>query len=128
MDKENFRTSMFIMIFLSVPLVIVIVAAVIIRLKNMGRLKRLNLAGLGNGTLDTKHKELGKWIKKTSKAKKRNGFMRLNQDSDDEEAKSLNGKQNGVNGVGSNGVPNHVNTDSESDEEDVITLPTLSKA
>jgi hypothetical protein len=35
-DKENFRTSMFIMAFLAIPLTIVVFAAIIIRLKNSG--------------------------------------------------------------------------------------------
>jgi hypothetical protein len=109
---------MFIMAFLAVPLVLVIVAALILRLRNTGKLRKLNLVGIGNGA-DSKHKELGKWIRKTTSNKKRNGFTRLNQESDGEEAESLNKKDGGL---------NRLNSDSEDTEEDEITLPTLSKA
>ena len=69
----------------------------------------LGLAGLGCGDENGlapgyKHKELGKWMKKTKKQRNGGNFMRLNQeDSDEEAAKSLNGHKNG------NGVPNHLN-------------------
>ena len=40
-DRENFRTSMFIMAFLAIPLTLVVIVAVVIRLKNSGgKLKR----------------------------------------------------------------------------------------
>jgi hypothetical protein len=106
------------MCFLAVPLVAVIVAALILRCKNTGKLRKLNLVGVGNG-VESKHNELGKWIRKTTNNKKRNGFTRLRQESDGEEAESLNKQQNGV---------DRVNSDSEETEEDEITLPTLSKA
>lgn len=121
-DKENFRTSMFIMAFLAIPLVLVVVAALILRLKNTGKLRKLNLVGVSNG-VESKHKELGKWIRKTTNSKKRNGFTRLNQESDGEENERLH-KQDSLS---SNG-PGRLNSDSEDTEEDEITLPTLSKA
>lgn len=34
-DKENFRTSMFIMAFLALPVCLAIIVATIVRLKNM---------------------------------------------------------------------------------------------
>jgi F0F1-type ATP synthase membrane subunit c/vacuolar-type H+-ATPase subunit K len=34
-DKENFRTSMFIMAFLSIPVLLALIVAFIVRLKNM---------------------------------------------------------------------------------------------
>lgn len=111
---ENFRTSIFIMAFLAIPLVLVVITALIVRLKNSGKLRDVSLKNVGNG-LETKHKELGKWISKTSNRKKRNnGFTRLNQDSEEEEAESLN-KNSNMN-------------DSDSDSaEDEIHLPNISK-
>lgn len=121
-DKENFRTSMFIMTFLAVPVILVVVVALIVRLKNTGRLKSMKLGGVA-GKLDAKHKELGSWIKKNTNSKKRNGFTRLNQESDDEEAQSLN--RNGSSG--SNDI-NRNSEDSESGSDNEVAMPTLSKA
>ena len=102
------------MAFLAIPLVLVVITALIVRLKNSGKLRDVSLKNVGNG-LETKHKELGKWISKTSNRKKRNnGFTRLNQDSEEEEAESLN-KNSNMN-------------DSDSDSaEDEIHLPNISK-
>lgn len=118
-DKENFRTSMLIMGFLIVPLVLVVVISAIVRLRNMGKLKRLKLATLSNG-LDAKQKEIGRWIKE--KSNKRNGFTRLNQESENEEAESLTSKAR-------RSSSNRENSDYESESEvEVQTMPTLSKA
>jgi hypothetical protein len=101
-DKENFRTSMFIMAFLAIPLTIVVIAAIIIRIKNAGMQiiffylkyifflifnlkKKGNLRNFGSLFKDTKPNDLGKWIKSTKNGKQlRNGFTRLNQESDNE--------------------------------------------
>ena len=114
-DKVNFKTSMFIMTFLAIPLVLVVFVALIVRCKNSGKLKNITLASVGNG-LESKHKELGKWISKNANSKKRNGFTRLNQDSDNEEAVHLN-KQTSLN-----------DDDSDSENEVEISLPNISKA
>lgn len=99
------------MTFLAVPLILVIIIALIVRLKNAGKIRDISLTSVGNG-LESKHKELGKWISKTTNRKNRNGgFTRLNQNSDDEEAESLNRQKS--------------NSDSESEDE--IQLPTISK-
>ena len=118
LDKDNFRTSLFIMAFLAIPLILVVVLATLVRLKNMGRLSHIGR--------DSKHIELGKWMnnkKSTPNAssRKRNGFMRLNQESDNEEAERLN--------VPDDATANGLNrTDSDSDSEVEISLPTISKA
>lgn len=105
-DKENFRTSMFIMGFLVVPLVLVIIVAIVVRLKNSGKLRRLKLSPNGAAsTIETRWKKGDKVTK--------NGFTRLNQESDGEEAESLNKP----------GASN--NSDYDSDED---TVPTMSKA
>jgi hypothetical protein len=101
------------MAFLAIPLLLVVITALIVRLKNNGKLRDVSLKNVGNG-LETKHKELGKWISKTTNRKKRNGFTRLNQDSEEEEAESLN-KNSNLNG-----------SDSDS-AEDEIHLPNISK-
>lgn len=122
-DKENFRTSMFIMAFLAIPLILVVVIALCVRLKNMGKLKKLKLIGVGSSG-ESRHKELGKWISKTTNSKKRNGFTRLKQDSDDDEAEHLN---KSANGGGSDNQNNSDDSD-DSDSHVQINLPTLSKA
>jgi hypothetical protein len=114
-DKDNFRTSMFIMGFLVVPVVIVIIIGLIVRCKNMGKLNRLNTL---SSNLESKQKDLGKWLDK--KVKKRKGFTRLNQDSDNEEIEKLNKPS-------SNGNLANESSDAESDEIE-ISLPQLSKA
>ncbi|CAF0958876.1 unnamed protein product [Brachionus calyciflorus] len=106
-DKENFRTSIFIMGFLGVPLVLVILVALIVRLKNMGKLKKVNL----------ENRNIGQWLNRNTK--KRNGFTRLNQNSDDEEAESLN-KMGHTSRQGAG--------DTDSDSEVEINIPQLSKA
>ena len=113
---------MFIMTFLAVPVIFVIVVALIVRLKNTGRLKSMKLGGVGS-KIDAKHKELGKWITNKTNSKKRNGFTRLNQESDDEEAQRLN--RNGSSG--SNDI-NRNTDDSESGSDGEAPMPTLSNA
>jgi hypothetical protein len=122
-DKENFRTSMFIMGFLVVPLVLVIIAATIARLKHMGKLRKLKLVGLG-AQLDSKQKELGKWMSRTANSKNRNGFTRLRQDSEDEEAEALTKPTASTSSAGGN----LDNSDCESNSEQEISLPKVSNA
>jgi hypothetical protein len=125
-DKENFRTSMFIMAFLGIPLLLVVVISTIVRLKNMGKLKRLKINALSSG-LDSKQKEIGRWI--SEKNNKRNGFTRLNQESDNEEAESLTKKSTRLSSSSNGGRAGGENSDYESESEvDIQTLPTLSKA
>ncbi len=115
LEKDNFRTSMLIMAFLACPLILVGLIAFCVRLKNLGKLKDLsNTTNLGKN-LETKQKKLGQWLGNATNRKKRNGFTRLNQNSDNEEAEQLT-NQNGSN-----------ESDSESDEIG-IQLPTISKA
>jgi hypothetical protein len=116
---------MFIMAFLAIPLILVILAALIVRLKNTGKLEKLNLVTVGT-TIETKHKELGKWISRTANNKKRNGFTRLNQDSEGEEAEHLTKRNDSA----ANGANNKhaYNTDSDSESEVEISLRSLSKA
>jgi hypothetical protein len=54
----------------------------------MGKLRKLKLVGLG-AQLDSKQKELGKWMSRTANSKNRNGFTRLRQDSEDEDERRL---------------------------------------
>ena len=109
--------------FLVVPLILVIIAATIARLKTMGKLKNIKLVGIGN-TLDTKHKELGKWIGRTATSKNRKGFTRLRQDSEDEEAQALNKPKTSTSSAGGN----HENSEEESNSETEITLPKITNA
>jgi hypothetical protein len=113
------------MAFLAIPLILVVLAALIVRLKNTGKLEKLNLVTVGN-TIETKHKELGKWISRTASNKKRNGFTRLNQDSEGEEAERLTKRDDST----PDGLSNNkgYNTDSDSESEVEISLPSLSKA
>ena len=123
-DKDNFRTSMFIMGFLVVPLVLVIITATIARLRHMGKLRRMNIVGLGSG-LESKQKELGKWMGRTANSKNRNGFTRLRQESgDEEEAEQLTKTK--THSLSSNG--NQENSDNESNSEQELHLPKISKA
>ena len=105
------------MAFLAIPLLIVILVALCIRLKNTGKLKKFPIVGVANG-IESKHKELGKWISKQTNSKKRNGFTRLNQDSNDEAESLNNPKSSKLNSY----------SDSDSDSEVEIQLPTISKA
>lgn len=110
-DKENFRTSLFIMGFLGIPLVFVVLLALFVRLKNMGKLNNVG------SKIENRHRKIGKWLNKN--ANRKNGFTRLNQNSDDEEAESLN-KLSHSNGQGAG--------DTDSDSEVEINIPQLTKA
>jgi hypothetical protein len=104
------------MAFLAIPLILIVIIALIVRLKNMGKLRDVSFANVGNG-IDTKHKELGKWISKTTNRKNRDGFTRLRQDSQDEETESLNKPKNSTN-----------DSDSDSAEDEIqLQLPSISK-
>lgn len=116
LDKDNFRTSMFIMAFLAFPIVIVALIAFCVRLKNLGKLNKTQLGAVGKN-LDNKQKKFGRWLGKATSNKKRNGFTRLNQDSDNDETEHLNRPSNS----------NDSGSESESDEIG-IKLPTLSRA
>lgn len=107
---------MFIMAFLAIPLVLVVIVASIVRLKNMGKLKRLKINALGSG-LD-KHKDIGRWI--SNKKNTKNGFTRLNQESDNEEAESLNKPRRSSS--------NRDNSDYESESDPEVNVPKLTKA
>ena len=124
-DDENFKTSIFIMAFLAVPLVAVVVAAFVVRLRNTGKLGRMNLANL-NGKMDAKSKF--NWLRDKTDSRKRNGFTRLNQNSDDEEAQHLNDtkSRNGSSGSGDLKPANEYESDTNSDAENA--MPTISKA
>lgn len=110
-DQENFRTSMFIMGFLGIPLVFVVLLALIVRLKNMGKLNNVG------SKFENRHKKIGRWLNKN--ANRKNGFTRLTQNSDDEEAESLN-KLGHSNRQGAG--------DTDSDSEVEINIPQLTKA
>lgn len=115
LDKDNFRTSMLIMAFLACPLILIGMIAFCIRLKNLGKLNKSHLGEVSRN-LDAKQKKLGKWIGRATNKKKRNGFTRLNQDSDDEaETERLNAPSDSD------------KSESESDEIG-IKMPTLAKA
>jgi hypothetical protein len=111
--------------FLVVPLVLVIIAAVIARLKHMGKLRKLKLVGVGN-SIETKQKELGKWMGRTINSKNRNGFTRLRQESDDEETEPMTGRPD--NGQQNGSLNNNHIDESESSSEVEINLPNLTKA
>jgi len=113
LDKDSFRTSMFIMLFLASPLILAGAVAVCVRLKNMGKLNKSQLGKVGK-EFESKQKKFGKWIGKATNNKKRKGFTRLNQDSDNDETEQLN-RPSG--------------SDSESDSDELgIKMPTLTKA
>lgn len=116
LDKDNFRTSMFIMAFLAFPIIIVALVAFFVRLKNLGKLNKTQL-GVVSKNLDNKQKKFGRWLGKATNNKKRNGFTRLNQHSDNDETEQLNRPSNS----------NDSGSDSESDEIG-IKLPTLTRA
>lgn len=112
LNKDNFRTSMFIMAFLAFPLIIIGLIGCLVRLKNMGKLNKGQLDSVGKN-LEKNQKKFGKWISSARNKKKRNGgFTRLNQESDNEECEKLNRTSNS-------------DTESESDEIG-IKMPTLS--
>ena len=125
-EKENFKTSMFIMGFLAVPLILIVLVALMVRIRNLRKNNtKANIVSFtnqnGESKISNKGKEskFGKWMSKKANKNKRNGFTRLNQDSDNEETVHLN-KQ-----LSSNSNEN----DSDTDNDEVqITLPTLSKA
>ena len=112
-ESSNFRTSMFIMGFLVVPLVLVIIVATIVRVKNL-KLRRLKLAANGGGTASGVD---ARWKKSSKQPMTKNGFTRLNQESDGDEAESLNKPHRSSS--------NHENSDYDTEEDN---LPTLSKA
>lgn len=125
LDKQNFRTSLFILAFLVIPIILIIIGATIARLKHMGKLKKLKLAGLGGALVDkAKQKDLGKWMSRTATSKNRKGFTRLRQDSEDEEAEQLTkeAKSSSSNG----GIDNSDYEESNSEAE--INLPQITKA
>ena len=104
---------MFIMLFLASPLILAGAVAVCVRLKNMGKLNKSQLGKVGK-EFQSKQKKFGKWIGKATNNKKRKGFTRLNQDSDNDETEQLN-RPSG--------------SDSESDSDEFgIKMPTLTKA
>ena len=110
LDKDNFRTSMFIMGFLAFPLIVFAIIGFCVRLKTIGKLSPTNIAKESK-----QQNKLSKWIGKATSSKKRNGFTRLNQESENEESERLN-KPSGSN-------------DSETESDEIgIQLPTLSKA
>lgn len=99
--------------FLVVPLVVAIIVASIVRLKNMNKLRRLNLSanGVGGGIES-------RWKKRKAPETTKNGFTRLNQESDVEESQSLNN-------------PNSTRGDSDEEdtsEVDASHMPGMSKA
>lgn len=114
-EKDNFRTSMFIMGFLVVPLVLAVVVATVVRLKNIGKLRRLKLAANGGGSGGSTVES--RWKKPNGKPITKNGFTRLNQESEDEEAESLNKPRRSSS--------NRDNSDYDTEEDN---LPTMSKA
>ena len=111
MNKDNFRTSMFIMAFLSFPLIIIGLVGCCVRLKSLGRLNKGQLDSVSKN-LENNQKKFGKWISNATNKKNRNGgFMRLNQDSENEECEKLNRTSN---------------SDSESESDELgIKMPTL---
>lgn len=111
LNKDNFRTSMFIMAFLAFPLIIIGLIGCCVRLRNMGKLNRGQLDTVGRN-LEKNQKKIGKWISNATNKKKRNGgFTRLNQESDNEECEKLNRTSN---------------SDSESESDEIgIKMPTL---
>ena len=104
------------MAFLAFPIIIVALVAFFVRLKNLGKLNKTQL-GVVSKNLDNKQKKFGRWLGKATNNKKRNGFTRLNQHSDNDETEQLNRPSNS----------NDSGSDSESDEIG-IKLPTLTRA
>ena len=110
LDKDNFRTSMFIMGFLAFPLIVFAIIGFCVRLKTINKLSPTNIPKESK-----QQNKLSKWIGKATSSKRRHGFTRLNQESENEEAECLN-KPSGIN-------------DSETESDEIgIQLPTLSKA
>jgi lipopolysaccharide export LptBFGC system permease protein LptF len=113
------------MAFLAIPLILIVLVALMVRIRNLRKNAKANIVSFTNQNGDSKasaknkESKFGKWMSEKTNKNKRNGFTRLNQDSDNEETVHLN-KQ-----LSSNSNEN----DSDSDNDEVqITLPTLSKA
>ena len=110
--------------FLAIPLALIILVAMIVRIKNLRKHSKTNIVTFANQNSDNKssakkESKFGKWMSQKTNKNKRNGFTRLNQDSDNEETVHLNKSMR------SNSNENESET---SNDEVEITLPTLSKA
>jgi hypothetical protein len=128
-EQDNLRTSMFIMGFLAVPLIVIVCVALLVRIKNSRRLaKKANIisfmntegseAGGAGAATSKKETKFSKWISRKTNKNKRNGFMRVNSDDNDDEER-----------VHLNQGPGSDSDDNETSHEEVeIGVPKLSKA
>jgi chromosome segregation ATPase len=89
---------MFIMAFLAIPLILIVLVALMVRIRNLRKNAKANIVSFTNQNGDSKasakskESKFGKWMSEKTNKNKRNGFTLLNQDSYTEDTVHLNKK------------------------------------